>query len=301
MLCPESATKLPPDLVKILRASPALAIAFSGGLDSRFLSHAASLLAMPIRLLHIRGPHVPQRESEEALAWAEKRGLAVTVRFLNPLDVPEVRANGRERCYHCKHYLFTMLRDFADAPDSDREGLLCDGSNASDLMAYRPGLRALSELGVHSPLAAAGLRKEDIRLLAAATGLDRPQQSARPCLLTRFAYDLNPTPEALTALQAAEYSLEAVLGRAVQRGLLPSVPDFRLRLVAERKSPGRLPYATQLHLGLAGRTLENLAARDALWDALAAEVTIQGFLPPQILCMDAVSGHYDKVPPRHSL
>lgn len=297
MSCLESATKLPPDLVKILRAYSPLAIAFSGGLDSRFLSHAASLLSIPIHLLHIRGPHVPRRESEEALAWAKKRGLAATARFLNPLDVPEVRANGRERCYHCKRYLFAMPCDFAGSPDSGREWLFCDGSNASDQMSWRPGLRALSELGVHSPLAEAGLRKEDIRLLAAATGLDNPQQRARPCLLTRFAYGLALTPEALTALQAAEYSLEAVLSRAARNRLLPVVPDFRLRLVAGRKASGRLPYATQLHLGLAGRLLKNPAARDALWHDLTAAATSQGFLPPQIRCMDAVSGHYDKVPP----
>mgnify|MGYP000387916843 CR=1 FL=1 len=101
--------------------------------------------------------------------------------------------------------------------------LLCDGSNADDLRAFRPGLRALAEAGVRSPLAEAGLSKETIRALAASTGLDRPEQRARPCLLTRMAYGMRPDAAILARLATAEAEL-AEIG---------PLGDFRLRLTPE--------------------------------------------------------------------
>ena len=85
----------------------------------------------------------------------------------------------RRRCYACKRNLFSLLKARTDLP-------LCDGTNASDAGQYRPGIRAVEELGILSPLASAGLTKADIHRCAALTGMEDPEQKARPCLLTRL-------------------------------------------------------------------------------------------------------------------
>ena len=276
---------LPDELSSLLRSLSPLAIAFSGGLDSRFLSHAASLTdGVSFKLYHIKGPHVPGTESAAAIAWARERGFGLDLLSLNPLEVPEVGANGKERCYSCKRHLFTAVEQRVDAEGSAPRRTLCDGSNQSDMGMYRPGLRALRELGVRSPLAEAGLEKASIRALARETGMDRPDQTARPCLLTRFAYDLEPSVEALTALAAAEQAVEEAL-LAFAGGMCP---DFRLRLVAAGKGGG-LPYMPELHVAA--------ELPEATSEELARRVAACGFAAPRLVRAEAVSGHYDRTPP----
>lgn len=277
-MSPSSA--LPESLVAALPASP-FALAFSGGLDSRFLAHAAALCGASFRLYHIRGPHVPDAESLDALAWAKDRRMDLTVLELDPLGIPEVRENGRERCYGCKRRLFESLRERAA---EDGLATLCDGSNASDQHAYRPGSRALRELDVRSPLADAGLAKQDIRTVGAATGMDRPDQQARPCLLTRYAYGLAPDLRSLAALSRAEALVGALLQQAYGLGRLAALPDFRLRLVAAAPA-NALPFAAELHL--------SAPVPDAFAAALAGAVEREGFARPPIIVLKSLSGHYD--------
>lgn len=211
-----------------------LALAFSGGLDSRFLAHMAALAGVRPLLLHAQGPHIAERESRFARQWAKAHGMEFRDLAFDPLLTPEVAANGRMRCYHCKRALFTLLKHSAG-------GLkLCDGTQASDNDAYRPGLAALTELGVISPLAHAGLSKPEIRRLATKTGMDYAQQRALPCLLTRFAYQLRPDHASLAALDKAEERIENLLCQATESGRDNPAPDFRLR----RLSPDIL----ELHL-----------------------------------------------------
>ena len=296
---------LPPDLYKTLASllpelSP-IALAFSGGLDSRFLAHVARLLAADgsgpkIHLFHATGPHVPATESADARAWAEANDFGFTAVPADPLVLPEVRAGSRERCYYCKRLLFTRLAEAAQEHFQKHfsgRATLCDGGNASDLLLFRPGLKALKELGVRSPLAEAGLDKTAIRAIAAASGLDNPNQQARPCMLTRFAYGLAPSHEALIAAADAEQAIAATL-----RPLFPSgLPDFRLRLVGTLDNPGRaLPYTSELHLstrpGAPGASYgPDAATSRRLQEAVAA----QGFAEPLIVVLDAVSGHYDRL------
>ena len=278
---------LPRALTSLLPGLSPIALAFSGGLDSRFLAHTARLLAADgagpeIHLFHAAGPHVPATESADAQAWAEANGFAFTAVPADPLSLPDVRANTRERCYHCKRLLFSRLADAAREHFSCR-ATLCDGSNASDFLLFRPGFKALRELGVRSPLAEAALDKAAIRAFAAATGLDDPEQQARPCMLTRFAYGLAPSHEALAAAAEAERNIAGLL-----RSLFPaSIPDFRLRLVGALESLKRtLPYTTELHLSM--RPDEATARR------LEEAVAEQGFVPPTIVVLDTVSGHYDR-------
>lgn len=280
-------------LTERLHACSPMALAFSGGLDSRFLAQLAYRLApegVRVRLFHIRGPHVQWAESADALTWAGARGFRLTLVSLNPLAIPEVRANDKLRCYHCKRFLFTTLREacLGHPAFAGQTPVLCDGTNISDWNNYRPGRRALEELDVRSPLAEAGLAKDDIRRLAARIGLDRPDQHARPCLLTRFAYGLSPTLETLTALEAAENAVDSLLAAHAD-----PTPEFRLRLVAGPETAGDggpsaplRAYRTELHLGA--------ELPDALSNRLLDAVTKQGLAAPLMRVLERVSGHYDR-------
>lgn len=225
-----AARRLHERLTACARTAPALAVALSGGVDSRFLCLALQREGIPFLALHAGGPHVPEAESHAAARWAEARGLALEVVAFSPLGLPEVRDGSRERCYACKKALLAALRERL-ASRGLTDALLCDGSNADDLHAHRPGLRALREAGVASPLAEAGIAKADLRRLGAFWGLEDPDQTARPCLLTRFAYGCRPEETTLRRLAEAEAAL-AALNDADGR---PALGDFRLRL-----SPGPL-------------------------------------------------------------
>ena len=151
------------------------------------------------------------------------------------------------------------LRDALAAAGGCR--ILCDGSNADDLTAFRPGQRAVREAGVLSPLALAGLHKQELRDLGASWGLDDPQQAARPCLLTRLAYGMSPEPTLLSRLAAAEADLAA----------LPGLGDFRLRL-----TPEPVLQAAVLPDGLRPRVMQVLDAH-GFGGAGMVEGTVSGF------------------------
>lgn len=211
---------LPAALRGILARLPHIALAFSGGIDSRFLTHAALLCGCDALAIHARGPHVPPADSRQAEAWLKKCGISYIIVHYNPLPLPEVRVNGRERCYACKKGLLATIKEkLAAANDSART--LCDGGQADDRYGYRPGLRAAAEAGVVSPLAEAGMGKAQIRAAARATGMDAPEQKARPCLLTRLAYGLEPQEAVLANVASCEAELEK---------LFADGRDFRLRL-----------------------------------------------------------------------
>lgn len=261
-------------LAEVLSGLPRMAVAFSGGLDSRFLCHAAQACGCDLVLVHGAGPHVPEGESAGAREWARARGLRLLTFIHDPLPLREVAANSRERCYACKRALIAGMRAaLAGAGEAPR--VLCDGGNLDDLTAFRPGLRAVAEAGVRSPLAEAGLTKAAIRELARATGLDRPDQPARPCLLTRLAYGMEPTAPLLARVAAAEAAL-AALDAADREDLGPGggFGEFRLRLVPEPVFQcGRLPAR------LAAR-LEEILAR-------------HGFAPFAVVTGERVSGFFD--------
>lgn len=221
----DAAQRLHERLKTCARTAPALAVALSGGVDSRFLCLALQRAGLSFIALHACGPHVPEEESRSAVRWAEARGLRLETVPFSPLALPGVADGGRERCYACKKGLVAALRQRLAAcglPDA----LLCDGSNADDLQAHRPGLRALREAGVASPLAEAGIRKADLRRLGAAWGLEDPDQTARPCLLTRLAYGCRPEASTLRRLAEAESALAALSDADGH----PVLGDFRLRL-----------------------------------------------------------------------
>ncbi len=246
-----------------------LAVAYSGGLDSRFLIHTALRANLAVRALHARGPHIPSHEQSFALDWAGSRNVSVTVVVLDPLGLPALRNNPEDRCYHCKKVVFSLLRDAAGTLP------LCDGTNATDLGEYRPGLQALSELGVRSPLAEAGISKEEIRGIAAAMGLENPDQAAQPCLLTRFPYGAALAPGLLASVDAAEEAVREVFAALG----LPNTP-FRVRF--------ENPATPALHL-----TSDPLPPE--IETALAQALKQAGFPGAPIRRLASLSGFFDKV------
>ncbi len=254
-------------------AAPAghFSLAFSGGLDSRFLAYCAKLFAFSVRLLHISGPHVAAEESRHARDWARDHGFPFAEISMDPLSVPLVAAGDKRRCYGCKSALFSRLLREAGRP-------LCDGTNASDGLAYRPGAQAIRELGILSPLAMCGLTKADIHRLAEKSGMDDPWQRPRPCLLTRLPYGMQPERSVLEMLDRGESAVRRSLGRA---GLPPV--DFRLRLTA----PGRL----ELHVLLADEPVFAMLP----WARLQADIAgaAPGLPVPELAFLETLSGYYD--------
>ena len=254
------------------RGRTAVAVAYSGGVDSRFLCHALLRAGLDVLGLHARGPHVPEAETRQARRRARDMGLPLLEVDFQPLEIPDVRANGPRRCYFCKAALMRCLREALARREAagDPPRLLCDGSNADDMASSRPGLQALKEAAIRSPLAEAGFSKKALRAEGAATGLEDPQQAARPCLLTRFAYGVQPSETALRRLAAAEKAL-AELKSPDGRPLLG---DFRVRLTpeplvqAQRLPAGSLPHvdAVMSRCGLAPWKSQEEAVISGLYD-----------------------------------
>ena len=172
-------------------AHPVAALAFSGGLDSSYLLYEGLNYAERLGVYYVKSAFQPAFELADALRLAEALGAAVTVLEVDVLSCPEVAANPPDRCYYCKQRIMSTIKTAAE-----RGGfpVLLDGTNASDDASDRPGMRALQELSVLSPLRMGGLTKEEIRRKSKEAGLFTWNKPAYACLATR-----TPAGEALTA------------------------------------------------------------------------------------------------------
>lgn len=191
-----------------------LAVAFSGGVDSTYLLHEAVKAGKEkVTALIMKTPSVPERELDEAVAFCKSRGISFFVLPADPFSAAGFRENGRDRCYICKHFLFSALLEKAK-----EEGIpfVADGTNADDRKEFRPGLRALKELDIRSPLAEAGLTKKEIRELSEKEELPTWNKPSFSCLATRFPYGEELTVEKLRRTEAAE-NLLAELGFTQRR------------------------------------------------------------------------------------
>lgn len=197
-------------------AHPKAAIAFSGGVDSAFLLWAAKEYGCDARAYYVRSAFQPEFELNDAKRLASELGMPMTVLEAGILSQPMVSENPADRCYHCKIALFTKLWRSAKA---DGFSLLLDGTNASDDAGDRPGMRALKELEVRSPLQECGITKPEVRRFSKDAGLFTWDKPAYACLATRIPTGVPITAEDLARVEQAENALFAL-------GFM----DFRVRL-----------------------------------------------------------------------
>ena len=187
-------------------------LALSGGCDSALLLAVLARLrqekAFPFFAVHIQTPLQTAEEAVRCRKLAVRFQVELVTVSPDVLALPAVCGNRRDRCYHCKKLIFTAVREVAEAHQIP---LVIDGTNADDCLEYRPGRQALTELGIFSPLAEAGLTKREVRRLAAEYGLDEAFLPASACLATRFPYDVPLTPDALQRVAQAENFLRRFL------------------------------------------------------------------------------------------
>jgi uncharacterized protein len=189
-------------LQQIIADLGSIVIGFSGGVDSTLLSKVSyDVLGDDALALTANAPIYAEQEIEQAKKMAQEIGINHQVVSIEGDLMGLVRSNPTDRCYHCKSKIFSQVKDFAGARP------VADGTNVDDLGDYRPGLKAIEELEVHSPLKEAGLNKAEIRKLSKKLGLSSWDDPSLTCLATRFPYGEEITEEKLEMLEEAEIYL----------------------------------------------------------------------------------------------
>ncbi len=192
----------------VLASLDSVVVAFSGGADSAYLSwEATHVLGLAALCVTAESPSYPDRHRQLALRVANDFALRHEIIHTSELDRPEYRANPVNRCYYCKHELYSALTKMA----AERGVVaVADGSNADDRGDYRPGRKAAREFGVRSPLDEVGLTKTEIRELSRKAGLPTWDEPASACLSSRIPYESPITDEKLRMIERAEESLRAL-------------------------------------------------------------------------------------------
>ncbi len=192
-------------------------VAFSGGADSTLILKTAVEAAKEnhskVYAMCIRTTLHPAGESEEARATAEEIGAIFEEIVVDEFAEAGITENPVDRCYRCKHYMFSNLKEKAKGYGVTT---ILDGTNEDDLHVYRPGVRAVKELGVFSPLAECGYTKEQVRRLLAEYGIATANKPAMPCLATRFPYGTTLTKEKLETVDEAEKFIRSFGGYNVR-------------------------------------------------------------------------------------
>jgi uncharacterized protein len=230
----------------LLRSYESCLVAYSGGVDSAFLACVArDELGERSLAVIADSPSLPRRELEQALALAEQFHFPVRVIRTDEFDNPLYLANPANRCFFCKHELFTQL-----APLAKAEGfaIIAYGENASDIGDYRPGAQAAAEFQVRAPLKEVGLTKSEIRQLSARLGLPTADKPQMACLSSRVPYGEAVTPAKLSMIEKAENILRDlgffdVRVRHHELGSPSSPPTF-----SGSQPPSQSRPSTGLHL-----------------------------------------------------
>ena len=211
-----SAHDVPEALRSWFAAHPRFVLAFSGGCDSAYLFYAAAECGADFAACYVKSAFQPEFELEDAQRLARELGREIDVIELDVLEDAQVRANPKDRCYFCKQRIFSAICERARTLGY---GLVIDGTNASDDASDRPGMRALRQLRVESPLRSCGITKAEVRALSQRAGLFTWNKPAYACLATRIPAGTPIDAETLEKIERAE-SMLADMGFS----------DFRARI-----------------------------------------------------------------------
>ena len=206
-------------LEQFFKENQAAALGFSGGVDSSYLLYAGMHYGAKIKAYFVKTAFQPDFELDDAYRLADQTGAEITVLQMNVLDNAQVTANPPDRCYFCKTAIFGALCAQAQA---DGMPLVIDGTNASDDAADRPGMKALVELSVRSPLKECCITKAEVRRLSKEEGLFTWDKPAYACLATRIPAGRAITKELLQRVEKAEDALFSF-----------GFTDFRVRVMGE--------------------------------------------------------------------
>ena len=194
-----------------------MALAFSGGVDSSLLlkmaADRAAKKGTKVWAVTFNSRLHPSCDLENARKVAGELGGIHVILEIDELEMEEIRSNPVNRCYLCKRNLFRTLMAFAKEKGVE---VLAEGTNEDDLHVYRPGIQAVRELGIRSPLAEAGLTKEEVRRLAAACGISAASRPSTPCMATRLPYGARLDYEILQKIEAGEEILRRMIGGNVR-------------------------------------------------------------------------------------
>jgi len=210
-----------------------VAVAFSGGVDSSLLLQLCITGAQKHHTKVHAVTFVTELQPKEDISITERvckeMGATHKVLYLDQLAIPEVKENHTDRCYHCKKELFSQLIRYAH---TQQVHTVIDGTNADDMNSYRPGIRAIEELGVISPLRLAQMSKQEVRSFSKILHISVANRPSSPCLSTRFPYNTTLDSKRIEMVGKAEDFLKTF----IQGNIRVRISDFHARIECEKEA-----------------------------------------------------------------